>query len=268
MFLEDKASQTTRSVVEESVDSADSLDSVVTSGGTSSLADGGSSSLSDGGGVGGMSNLFGGIDAGIAIAVVAVALIVTIVLFVALVKKKKAPRGRFLKWLREYLNFRSILIAGIIKFVYLFLATLLTIGSIVIMFQGKDETVLQAIIIGLVVLVAGNVILRVTMELTMAIIMLWENSSDIRAVLVKEEEKPDEPVKPEVPAEPEKPVESEAPQVAEEQVAEQPVAEQVAVEEVVVEQPVTPQAEAPVAGPQVGGQQVEPQQPGSQQPAA
>ena len=128
------------------------------------------------------------------------------------------------------------------------------------MFQGQDSEMLETVIIGLIILIAGNVLLRILMELTMAIVMLWENSSDIRAVLVKEEEKPDDPVKPEVPAEPEKPVESEAPQVAEEQVAEQPV-EQVAVEEVVVEQPVTPQAEAPVAGPQVGGQQVEPQQP-------
>ncbi|MBQ5812220.1 hypothetical protein IIW29_01430, partial [Candidatus Saccharibacteria bacterium] len=127
-------------------------------GSASSLADGGSSSItSDGGAGGGMQNIFGDINTGVVIGVVAVALIITIVLFVTIVKKKKAPRGRFLKWLREFLNFRSILISGIIKFVYLFLATLLTIGSIVIMFQGQGSEMLETVIIGLIILIVGNV---------------------------------------------------------------------------------------------------------------
>ena len=260
MFLNKSANESARSAMEESAgsydsydshgsiesfDSADSYDGVITSSGSSSITD-------DGGVGGGMSNIFGDINTGVVIGVVAVALIITIVLFVTIVKRKKAPRGRFLKWLREFLNFRSILISGIIKFVYLFLATLLTIGSIVMMFQGKDDTVLQAIIIGLVILIAGNVLLRILMELTMAVIMLWENSSDIRAVLVKEEEKPDEPAEPKAPVKPEAPKEPETLQPTEEVVAEQPVAEQVAVEEVAVEQSVAPQPEAP---------QVEAQQP-------
>ena len=105
-----------------------------------------------------------------------------------------------MKWLREYLNFRSILISGIIKFVYIFLAVLLTIMSVVVMCQGRDETILPMIGVGLAMMVFGNIFLRIMMELTMAIIMMWDNTSDIRGVLVKEEERTEdiEPKSPEV----------------------------------------------------------------------
>ena len=94
--------------------------------------------------------------------------------------------------MREFLNFRSILIAGIIKFLYIFLAVLLTIMSIVVMCQGRDDMVLVMILVGLAIMIFGNLFLRIMLELTMAIIMMWENTSDMRAALVKEEERPEE----------------------------------------------------------------------------
>lgn len=147
-----------------------------------------------------LSNINGGVVGVAAI----VSFIIAIIVFVTIVEKKKAPRGKFLRWLREYLNFRSILIAGIIKFVYIFSAVLLTIMSVVVMCQGRDEMVLPMIGIGLAILVFGNIFLRIMMEMTMAIISMWENTSDIRGVLVKEEEKPEEkePKKPEPEPEP------------------------------------------------------------------
>ena len=83
----------------ESVHSADRAvtgnESSFAPGSASSLADGGSSSItSDGGAGGGMQNIFGDINTGVVIGVVAVALIITIVLFVTIVKKKKAPKQR------------------------------------------------------------------------------------------------------------------------------------------------------------------------------
>ena len=121
-----------------------------------------------------------------------VSLIIAILVFVFLIQKKKAPRGRFMRWLREYLNFRSIVIAGIIKFLYAFFAVFLTIMSVVVMFQGRGDSVLTMIIVGLLMLIVGNVLLRIGMEMTMALIVVWENTSDIRGVMVKEEEKPEE----------------------------------------------------------------------------
>ena len=137
-------------------------------------------------------DFLGGANVGLIFAVPIISLIITILVFVLLVQKKKAPKSRFLKWLREFLNFRSILIAGLIKFFYLFLATLLTIGGFVMMFMGKDDMVVPMILIGLAIVVFGNIILRLIMEGMMIMIGLWENTNDMRAVMVKDEEAPEE----------------------------------------------------------------------------
>lgn len=150
------------------------------------------SSYSGGYSTGGSSSMGWDLQPGLLLAVVVISLIISILVFVLLVKKKKAPRGRFSRWLREYLNFRSILVSGIIKFVYLFLAVLLTIMSVVVMCMGRDDSVLPMILAGLAMLVVGNILLRITLELTMALIMVWANTSDIRSVIVREDEKPDE----------------------------------------------------------------------------
>ncbi len=137
----------------------------------------------------GMSSSGGsGINPGILLAVGAIALIIAILVFFLVVQRKKSFKGRFANWIKEYLNFRSVLITGIIKFLYLFLSVFLTIMSIIIMSQGKDNTVLQMVLVGLALLIAGNILLRITMELTMAMIVVWENTSDIRLLLVKRDE--------------------------------------------------------------------------------
>lgn len=169
---------------------------------------------------------FSNINLGMVLGVTISSFVIACLVFAFLIQKKKAPRGRFMRWLREFLNFRSILIAGIIKFLYVFLAVVLTITSIIVMFQGRDDTVLTMILIGLAMLIIGNILLRITMELTMAIISMWDNTSDIRGVLVKEEEKPIEKTPKE--PEPEKEVATEG------QAKEQP---STTTGDVVVEQP-------------------------------
>ena len=164
------------------------------------------------------SNPFGfmnDMNAGVVIAVPIISLIITILVFVLVVEKKKAPRNGFVRWLREFLNFRSILISGIIKFVYLFLAVALTISSFVVMAQGGSDSVLEAILAGLAMLIFGNILLRIMMEMTMIMIGLWKNTSDMRAVIVRddersEEKKPEEkaPQETEEPKVPETPLES------------------------------------------------------------
>ncbi len=135
---------------------------------------------------------FSNMDKSMVLGVTIASFVIACLVFVFLIQKKKAPRGRFMRWLREFLNFRSIMIAGIIKFLYVFLAVALTISSVIVMFQGRDDTVLMMILIGLAMLIIGNIVLRIIMEMTMAIISMWDNTSDIRGVLVKEEEMPEE----------------------------------------------------------------------------
>jgi len=130
----------------------------------------------------------GGIQPGVLIAVGIIALIVAILVFIFVIQRKKSFKGRFANWIKEFLNFRSILVAGIIKILYVFLAVFLTIMSIILMFQGKGDEVLPMVLTGLASLIFGNIILRVMLELTMALIVVWENTSDIRLLLVKRDE--------------------------------------------------------------------------------
>ena len=180
------------------------------------------------------SSSFNNIEPGVMIVAAIIALIVAIFVFIFVVQRKKAFRGRFAKWLREFLNFRSILISGIIKFVYVFLAVFLTIMGFVVMFQGKDDTVLPMIGAGLLIIIVGNILLRITMELTMAMIVVWGNTSDIRSIMFKREEA----------------LETEEPENHEGGMAkEEPVTQEIAVEqqqiEVMQPQPEQPEVQQP-----------------------
>ena len=62
---------------------------------------------------------------------------------------------------------------------------------IVLMFFGGANE-LKMILLCLFMLVFGNVSLRIGFEMTMILIGLWENTNDMRAVLVKKEEEPEE----------------------------------------------------------------------------
>ena len=53
---------------------------------------------------------------------------------------------------------------------------------------GRDDTVLPMILSGLAVIILGNIVLRLMMEGMMIMIGMWENTSDMRAVMVKNEE--------------------------------------------------------------------------------
>ena len=102
-------------------------------------------------------------------------LVISLVVFFTLVKTRRTPNGRFTRWLKEYLNFRSILIESILKFVYVFLATLLTVysfGLIPSSFLGF-----------LLVVFFGNIILRLIFEFSIMFIIIWKNTSDISANL-------------------------------------------------------------------------------------
>lgn len=189
----------------------------------------------------------GDVNVGMVIGIPVISLIITILVFIFVVEKKKAPKSGFIKWLREYLNFRSILISGIIKFVYLFLAVLLTICSFVVMTQGGSDRTLEAILLGLVILVFGNILLRILMELIMIMIGLWKNTSDMRAVMVRDDERPEEKKPKEKEPKEKEPEVKEPEQVEEPEAPEVPQEPQVVEEVKVPEMPQEPQVVEKVA---------------------
>ena len=87
---------------------------------------------------------------------------------------RNSNRGKFtgfLGWMYEFLHFRKITVEAILKITYLILAIFITlasfglIGSSFLAFLG--------------VLILGNVILRISYELSMIMIGIWRNTTDI-----------------------------------------------------------------------------------------
>ena len=160
----------------------------------------------------------------VTIAVPIVSFILATIIFFAFVIRKKDPKSKFAKWCKEFLNFRKIWLAGILKYAYLFSVFATTLGGFVYMFVGDGDTLVN-ILIGLCIIIFGNIGLRLGLELTMLLVGLWENSADIRGELVSirkklvgerleenpivsEEPKPEKPAEPVKEASVETPVES------------------------------------------------------------
>ena len=87
---------------------------------------------------------------------------------------RNGNRGKFtgfLGWMYEFLHFRKITVEAILKITYLILAIFITLASF-----GLIGTSFVAF---LLVLVLGNVILRISYELSMIMIGIWRNTTDI-----------------------------------------------------------------------------------------
>lgn len=120
------------------------------------------------------------------IVTVVLSLVVALILFFGLVIRKKDPESGFAKWWKEFLNFRKIWIAGIMKFVYIFGSLLCIFGGIALMiygfWEGREPGIM--ILVGLGTMIVGPISLRLTFEMTMLFVGLWENTADIRGAVV------------------------------------------------------------------------------------
>ena len=125
------------------------------------------------------------------IAVPVVSFVLALIVFFAIVMRKSDPKSGFVKWLKEFFNFRKIWLAGILKFGYVFALFLTTFGGIAYMFIKSPEPWLN-ILVGLGIVVLGNIGVRVSYEMIMLLVSMWENSRDIRNALVGVRQKVDE----------------------------------------------------------------------------
>lgn len=120
----------------------------------------------------------------VGISVLAVSLIISLIIFFGVVIRRKDPESRFLRWCKEFWNFRKIWIAGILKFLYVFLSVLATLGGFVFMFLGIGHSEPWVnVLVGLGIMTIGNLMLRISFEMTMLMIGLWENTADIRTLI-------------------------------------------------------------------------------------
>ena len=109
---------------------------------------------------------------------VIIALILSIIggilLYFLFVKAKDDPKGKFAKWLKDFLSFKIMWIEPILKVVY-YIGTIFTIlFSFTFLAAGG-----YGILPFFMCLILGPVVLRLAYEGTMMFIMIWRNTKDI-----------------------------------------------------------------------------------------
>ena len=97
-----------------------------------------------------------------------------VLLYFLFVKKKEDPKGKFAKWLKDFLSFKIMWLEPILKMVYY----ILTIGCILTSF-GFLGYGGNGVLMFFITLIGGPIVIRLGYELTMMFIMIWRNTRDI-----------------------------------------------------------------------------------------
>lgn len=93
-----------------------------------------------------------------------------LVYFMFIKQDKKLP-NKFLVWLKDFADFKNMLIEPILKITYLILAIYITLNSFSLISISFISFILT--------LVLGNIILRIIYESALILIMIWKNTSEI-----------------------------------------------------------------------------------------
>ena len=99
------------------------------------------------------------------------ALVGGIVVYYLFLKPDKKVENKFLNWLKDFLNFKKMLIEEILKVTYVILTIFITLFS----FNLIGVNFLSFLLL----LVFGNIALRLIYEGSLMLIMIWRNTADI-----------------------------------------------------------------------------------------
>lgn len=97
-----------------------------------------------------------------------------ILVYFLFVKAKTAPKGKFAKWLKDFLSFKVMWIEPILKVVYYIATIFIILFSFSYLALGG-----VGFLSFILTLILGPVIIRILYEMTMMFIMIWRNTRDI-----------------------------------------------------------------------------------------
>ena len=106
------------------------------------------------------------------------AIIGGVLIYFLFVKAKTTPKGKFAKWLKDFLSFKIMWIEPILKVIYY----ITTIYVVLFSFNYLGMMGVlggTAFLMFLLTLVLGPILVRVVYEFTMILIMIWRNTRDI-----------------------------------------------------------------------------------------
>lgn len=101
-----------------------------------------------------------------------------ILVYFLFVKAKTEPKGKFAKWLKDFLSFKIMWIEPILKVIY-YIATIFVILFSFSYFGMFNIMGGMAFLMFLLTLILGPIIIRIIYETTMMFIMIWRNTRDI-----------------------------------------------------------------------------------------
>jgi len=102
------------------------------------------------------------------------AIIGGILLYFLFVAKKEAPKGKFAKWLKDFLSFKIMWLEPILKVTYYILTIGCILGSFAFLGFGGS-----GVLMFFFTLIGGPILIRLGYEMTMMFIMIWHNTRDI-----------------------------------------------------------------------------------------
>lgn len=102
------------------------------------------------------------------------AIIGGILVYFLFVKSKNEPKGKFGKWLKDFLSFKIMWIEPILKVVYYMATIFVILFSFTFLALGG-----VGVLSFFLCLILGPVGVRLAYEMTMMFIMIWRNTRDI-----------------------------------------------------------------------------------------
>lgn len=97
-----------------------------------------------------------------------------ILVYFLFVKGKTLPKGKFAKWLKDFLEFKIMWIEPILKVIYYIATIFVVLNSFSFLALGGT-----GVLMWLLTMILGPIIIRVLYEATMMFIMIWRNTRDI-----------------------------------------------------------------------------------------
>lgn len=97
-----------------------------------------------------------------------------ILVYFLFVRSKDEPKGKFGKWLKDFLSFKIMLLEPILKILYYILTIGVILGSFGFLGYGG-----YGVLMFFMTLVFGPILVRVGYEFTMMFVMIWRNTRDI-----------------------------------------------------------------------------------------
>ena len=103
-----------------------------------------------------------------------------LIFFIFLSKKNEGKFKGFLGWMYDFLSFKKLAVEAILKILYITLALYITIMSFTVIRLNFGTFLLM--------LIGGNILIRVIYELALVLLIVCRNTSEINAKLTKKDE--------------------------------------------------------------------------------